>query len=502
MRKILSLLIIIGALSGCSKDFLETKDPNQITNDSYWTSESDVEFAIYGCYDALQQDGLYGGGPYAPNFRDHDCLSDNAYNAWGWNGLKFIADGSITSDHAVLLRYWNSNYRGIARVNQVIKNVPNIEVLDDEVKNSYIAEAKFLRALFYFNLVNTFGDVPLILSTQEIDDAHIAKSDKDLIYLEIIADLEYAVDNATIEQVGRAGRGAALGLLTRVYLYDGQFANAAETAAEVMAMGYGLYNDYTGLFSSASELSNEIVFSVRFESLLDGEGEKFSGTWAKNAQTHHQPMPNLVNDFYCTDGLPISESPLFDADDETMNRDPRLDVTILFGGEVWIDGGNPYNPKKSKTGYALQKYVRNTTENITDGDQDFYLIRYADILLMRAEALIENGELGQEVYDLINLVRQRVGMPTIEEVEGTGLSQDQLREILHHERRVELAAEGFRYYDLKRWGKLQEARETASNDPVNAVYTPVYQGEKSLYWPIPQVEVDNNTKLEQNPLWK
>ena len=106
MKRILySLLISMSVLSGCSDEFLSTEDPNQVTDDSYWTSEKDVKYAMYGCYDVLQRDALYGGGPYAPSFRDHDCLSDNSYNAWGWNGLQYISVGSITTDHWLLLNF-------------------------------------------------------------------------------------------------------------------------------------------------------------------------------------------------------------------------------------------------------------------------------------------------------------------------------------------------------------------------------------------------------------
>ncbi|MCG8578459.1 MAG: RagB/SusD family nutrient uptake outer membrane protein, partial [Bacteroidales bacterium] len=135
------------------------------------------------------------------------------------------------------------------------------------------------------------------------------------------------------------------------------------------------------------------------------------------------------------------------------------------------------------------------------GSQDFYLIRYADVLLMRAEALVESGSVGQEVYDLINTVRQRVNMPTVESVEGNGLSQDQLREIIRHERRVELAFEGLRFYDLKRWGEMEEGYNRIAADAVKG-YVPLYQGKKSEVFAVPQEELDVNKNLVQHPAWQ
>jgi len=502
MKSYTYILFVLLSLTACSDSFLDKTDPGQITDDKYWTSEKDVLYATYGIYDVLQRNAMYGGGPYNPGFRDHDCLSDNSLNFWDWNGLGLLAEGTINKDHWFLLDYWSDNYAGIARANNVIENVPAMSVLDEAVKNSYLAEARFLRALFYFNLVNTFGDVPLLLEPITVNESHVPKSSKEEITHEIIEDLLFAAQNTNVDDFGRADKGAVLGLLTRVYLYNKQYELAATTASEVMGMGYDLYPDYPSLFTEANEQSNEIVFSVLFQSLSEGEGEKFSGTWAKSPQTHHQPLPNLINDYYCIDGLPIGQSPLYDASDEIANRDLRLNASILFPGQIWIEGGKPLASNIPKTGYMMKKYIRNTILFNTDGPQDFYLIRYADILLMRAEALIETNNLTQEVYDLINAVRQRAGMPKIEDVEGSGLSQEALRNILRHERRVEFALEGLHYYDLKRWGTLKEAMERAANDEISVTYKPVFEGEKSYYWPIPQAEVDANRELDQNPLWK
>jgi len=498
---ILYLFVLLGFLSACSDDFMDATNPNQISDGSFWSSKSDAVYALAGCYDVLQSRPMYGGGVYNSGIRDHDCFGDNSYNAWEWMGLEPIADGTTDATNWFLSEFWTSAYTGIARCNNLIENVPTIETMSEDDINTILGEAKFLRALYHFNLVNGFGEVPLILESQTVETAHIAKSSVREIYDAIIDDLKFAADHIGSVEFGHASQSAAHSLLAKVYLYDGKFTDAAASAKQVIDLGqHSLFADYSTLFTPDNEVNSEIVFSVRFQSgLADNNGEGFSGTWAKVPQTHHQPMPNFVNDFYCTDGLSIDKSPLYDASKKNINRDPRLETSILFQGEIWFEGGKPYD-KKLKTGYAMHKYIRNTTDYMTDGPQDFYVIRYADVLLMRAEALIESNQITQEVYDLINTVRARVNMPKIEDVEGVGLSESDLRDILRHERRVEFGLEGTRYYDLKRWGTLEEATVRANADNIVG-HTMVFNGEKSLYWPLPQVEIDNNKLLEQNPNW-
>lgn len=500
-KNIIYILLAALTLGSCSEDFLDKSNPNQIGEESFWSSKSDAEYALVGCYDALQSGQMYGGGVYSSGMRDHDCLSDNSYNAWEWQGLENIADGSIDYSHWLLSGFWENSYKGIVRCNEVIHNVPNIEMDKDDI-DRVVAEARFLRALYYFNLSNAFGQVPLILDVQAVDNADVAKNTEREIFDAVIDDLKYAADKLSNYNYSHADKGAALSLLAKVYLYDQKYDLAAEAAKKVIDLKqYSLFDDYSSLFTVANEVNNEVVFTVRFGTGFgDNNGESFSGTWAKVPQTHHQPMPNFIDDFYCTDGLPIDESPLYNSNKKNENRDPRLEATIIFPGEVWIDGGSPFNKKKTKTGYAMQKYIRNEVGFLSDGPQDFYVIRYADVLLMRAEALIESDNTSQEIYDLINEVRDRVGMPHVEAVEGAGLSKDQLRKVLRHERRVEFGLEGTRYYDLKRWGTLQEAVTRANADAVSG-HLMVFEGEKTLCWPLPQSEVDNNKLLDQNPNW-
>ncbi len=229
-------------------------------------------------------------------------------------------------------------------------------------------------------------------------------------------------------------------------------------------------------------------------------------------KVNSQPLANLVNDFYNTAGQRVSFPTTAPGATQKANRDPRLTATIWFRGDAFAQNANGVNQffgansPSNFTTYGQRKYAHTRSSPLgtnTAGaqSQDFYVIRYADILLMRAEALIESDPTNPEIYSLINQVRARVSMPSIESVEGSGLNQSQLRDILRHERRVELAFEGLRFFDLKRWGQVQAAYNRIIADAITA-YNPNYRNLRSEVFPIPLTELDANKNLEQHPAWK
>lgn len=509
--------IIIGLaliLVGCNADFLDVQSETQVSAENFWQSGDDAQLAINGVYTALQTRQLYGGVLNGTgSIFSHECLSDNFKNQWKWEGPGLFVEGNIDPNNNLFSTLWSQSYIGIARANSVISQLGQLPPgqIDDQTKLDIEGQAMFLRALLYFNLAVTFEDVPLILEPQELEDAYVAKNTQREILDAIIVDLNQAAAQmpATrpFNQYGYATQGAALGLLTRVYLFDQQFNMAASTAEQVMNLGYSLDSDYEKLFTPEGETSAEIIFAVRFFQTADTDnGETFSATYLGIPKVDHQPMPNLVKDYYGIDGLPTNLDPAANRD----SIDPRLSASIWFTDDVFLTNPEKIFRGNTATGFALKKYLRRETADdgtgpAGNGSQDFYILRYADILLMRAEALIESGETGQAVYDLINQVRQRpsVNMPRIEEVEGVGLSTEELRAIVRHERRVELAFEALRFFDLKRWGELGQAYQRMQEDVTNGVkaYSPLYQAERSEVFPIPQSELDANPQLQQHPAW-
>jgi starch-binding outer membrane protein, SusD/RagB family len=491
---IITTVILITAYS-CS-DQLELYNPNEISEKTFWTSETDAELALTGVYNSLQAGSVYG-----ERFREFDGFGGIGYFQWQTDGL-IITEGGATAENNYFFDIWKGYYDVINKANLVIDNVQNeIEGLSETRAKQIKAEAKFARALSYLTLIMLYRDVPLIIHEQKFSERYVEKTNQSEILKVIDEDIDFAVNNLPDSwanaDFGRADKWTALALKARAHLYFKDWAAAGNAAKEIIdGDRFYLYPDYGKLFSVEAEGNKESIFAVRFESGL-GEGENFSGTFKRVTRGSMRPLPEYVKDFYAIDGLPIDESPLYDPSSvDFMNRDPRLDFSVLYKTEKWVDN-LPIN-SNSPTGYDMQKYQRNVLGFYSDGPQDFMVFRYADILLMRAEALIEQNEITQEVYDLINQVRQRptIEMPAIESVEGTGLSQQELREILHHERNVEFGFEGLNFFDLKRWGVLKETYNSIS------FHNRVYQEGRTEVWPIPQREIDNNPNLEQHLEWQ
>lgn len=518
MKKLLIIFGLITSifLSACSEDFLDRQSETQIAEDNFWQSKDDAFLALNAVYASLQPPSIYGGNLNQwIGFPSFDCFGDNAFNQYKWEGAGRYMEGIATPADGPIRNIWQDLYRGVARANIVIQNVENMsdELIEQEEREDILGQALFLRSLIYFNLGVYYEDVPLILEFQNLEDAYVPKNSQSEIMEQITNDLILATDllpepsNRPSSQFGYATKGSALGLLARVQLYNHNYTgpNGVLDATErLMGMGYSLHQDYGQLFTLDGQFSNEIVFSVRF--LRDpntGNGETLSSTFNSTPKINERPMPSLVNDYYCIDGLPINESPLYDPNNPGENRDPRANATIYFPGDVYqitpnffVFSGN------SPTGFGKRKYIRRESlegESLSgQGSQDFYVIRYADVLLMRAEALAETGDIGG-ASELVNQVRARVGMPSVQDVEGS-VGQQEMIQIVRHERRVELALEGLRFMDLKRWEEVQQAFERAAADPVPG-YNPVYLGQRSEVFYIPQRDIDNNPALEQHPAW-
>lgn len=512
MKKILSIIFIV-TLSSCSKGFLDRHSLVDLAQNSFWQTEKDAYLGINGVYDVLQDRVLYSGNLNGTaGFTQYDGFGDNAYNNYKFEGPGNFMVANINPSDGMFSQLWVSLYKGVARANVAIENIPKIPAsgITDASRKVLLGQALFLRSLFYMSLAMYFQDVPLITKVQTLNDAFVPKNTYQEVSAQVMADLTQAItllpNSYPTAQYGYATKGAALGLLARFHLYNKNFQGVLDATTPLLTMGYGLHPNYSQLFTEAGEFSNEIVFPVRFNQDVSNNGELFSGTFAAAPKVDQQPMKNLVNDYYCKDGKPITSSPLYNAANPKANRDPRLSASVYFKNDTFLLDVAKVFTGNTATGYGQRKYIRNNNSSasgvavFSPGGQDYYLIRYADILLMRAEAMVELNQLST-VYPLVNQVRARVGMPSVESVEGAGLTQTALRNVVRHERRIELAFEGLRYYDLKRWGEVSNAYQRAIADNV-AGYTPVYQAGKAEVFPIPQSELNVNSSLTQITAWQ
>lgn len=523
---ILATIMTLIASIGCSDDFLTTEPEFALSSGTFWASRQDAELGLSGCYDVLQENWLYAQrNQNHTTLRERECFTDNSMNGFLYQNFNNIKTGTLNPDQGIVtLRPWRVLYRTIGRANILLANIDRVDDLDEEEKNIFKAQAKTLRALSYWNLTNAWDDVPLVTEEPDLDVATTPKSTAMEIYENLLVpDLEEAIgllpESWDGDDYGKVTKNAARALLARVHLFfngyhnvDGAAQAAADLTEDIIVSGqYQLFPDYQALFTSENEDNSEVIWSVRFTADAGGDNtEGFSYSFNNRPQPNNQPLQNFVDAFYCIDGLPIDESPLYDPGAYWENRDSRWDANIVYEKEKWLENRPPLNiaPGGFRTGYFIDKYVISNNEGLVQGNggQDWYIFRYADVLLMRAEALLLTGNTGQEVYDHINAVRARANMPSIEEVEGAGLSNQELTDILRHERRVELAFENTRFVDLKRWGTMEQAYQRSADDKKPGGASPVlngvaYQGERSIILPIPQQELDRNGALEQHPAW-
>ncbi len=492
--------IIIGVLlfSGCN-NYLDTVPSDQYTVENFWSSTEEAQAGLTGVYQTLRgypANQILFSSQVTPNSSRFD-------DPGGWRSL---ARGSAETTNPLFQDAWNSNYNGIGRANTVIDNVnaENLKDTDPNVINQIVGEAKFLRAFFYFDLANKFGGVPLIIETPDLEiHGDLGRSERGEVITQILKDLDESISAlAETNAPGRATKGAAMALKSRVLLYESRWSEAASTAQNVMDLNkYSLFPDYRGLFKLENENNSEVIWDIQFKLPEFGHGYDD----AVDRHSNNSPLKELVDAYYMNDGMSIQESPIYDPLDPYKNRDPRLYQTIRLMGYMY-NGMNDTPQQLDQTGFGTKKfttYSDNTKiAEIPAGKSEInpIVIRYAEVLLNYAEAKNEAEGPVQSVYDAINKIRNRptVDMPDL----PTGLTQEEMRQEIRHERRIELAMEGKYLEDIKRW----RTAEIEMNGPVHDWQGNVYEDRKfnsnrDYLWAIPTQEIDLNPNLQQNPGW-
>ena len=483
------IYILFGLLfSNCDEDFLDKQPLDQVSSQTFWNSEADALLGLVGVYSRLQS-GSFGFDRY-----NLDCLTDNARNMHNHDGVIGITEGQIQSNTGGMVSGIYANaYRGIATCNIFLKNVEDIE-MDAGVKSKYIAEVKFIRAWFYFNLQQIYGDVMIYKTPVTVEESIIKQSTSDEVLAFIHQDLDDAIaDLPDLPYGGSVVKNSALALKAKVYLHTEKWAEAAEQASLVLSSGNtSLSNDYTGLFITTGQDSNpnEILFSTRYLAPNNTMWYQIQVGW----WTSPNPRQELADAYQCTDGLSIGDSPLYDPLDPYANRDPRLIQSIQV--EPWYINGELIVQEFTSTGLIVQKGIDKTIGPLgygVESDNDFIHLRYADVLLMYAEAKNETSGPDGSVYDAINEVRSRVGvdMPEL----PAGLSKDDMRDHIRLERQIELAFEGHRYFDLKRWRIIPEVM-AAIDEPGKGTGSLLFKP-NHYNWPFPEGDMDLNPELDQ-----
>ncbi|AWW29089.1 hypothetical protein DN752_02450 [Echinicola strongylocentroti] len=478
MKKYINIII---AVLICSCTDLERYPLNSIGEPQFWATSDDATSGINGVYNVLANNHMY-----RDFMRHSDAIGDNAYSQFSFNYYLEISEGRGFDASSVWPQnFWRKSYEGIVRANEVLENVPAI-TMEEATKNRILGEARFLRALFYFHLTNLYGDVPLILAKQTINESLVARDPKAEVTAQILEDLNFAISNLpqsySPSDLGRATKGAAYALQSRVHLYNKHYAQAITAANEVIELGYQLLpmENYKDMFLPTLENNSvESIFEVQF---LGKTGTSGVGS-AFNASSGAIPAFGS-----------ISYSPLQELVDTYEAGDIRKNITVLSEGQSFA--GLEFDPVRSLTGFAVIKGVIPDATITDDGDANFVVFRFAEILLNLAEAENELNGPNTTVYDAINKIRNRVNLSDL----PSGMSKEAMRVAIKKERRLELAFEGHRYFDLLRYGK---ADLKASMESVTSVegHERVY-ADRLLQWPVPQSEINIDPNLlPQNEGW-
>ncbi|TDB67907.1 RagB/SusD family nutrient uptake outer membrane protein [Arundinibacter roseus] len=492
-----SLLLLSFLLNACSQSILDVNPTDRFTDQTFWQTEEHAVAGLNAIYNSLFGGSLHGGQIMG----ELEAATPNAYayqSATG-NIARGIHDASNTP---IINTRWNQAYAGIGRANTLLERIPAIQMSETN-KKRYIGEAKFLRALYYFDLWSVYGGVPVIVSAPDAEQGTLPRNSADEVLAQILKDLDEAAADLpktySGNDRGRATSGAALALKARTLLYASRWAEAAAAAKSVMdAKTYTLFPDFRGLFMQENEGNTEVIFDVQYKNPEYVHGndinyDQFNG---------FAPVLDLVNDFYMIDGKPITSSPLYNPAKPYENRDPRLNATIMTVGSMF-KGRPVIATTYPQTGFGLKKgttYKDNEAppagkvDNISDLNN--IVLRYGEVLLNYAEAQNEATGPDASVYEALNLLRARAGMPAF----PAGLSKDQMRQEIRHERRIETAGEGLYYFDIRRWRIAEVVMNSeAKNWLGNRVDTRTFDPARDYLWPIPTTATQLNQNLTQNP---
>lgn len=481
----------LSLLSGCGKKFLEETPNDQITDANFYKTEQDAILAVNASYSEMAKGGQYNYALWGIG----DIGSDISFTGGGGGGdgieqqqLDFF---NIPTTNPIITRLWGGCYIGIGRANIVLQKVPAITSINPSVRDRVVGEAEFLRAKYYFDLVRAYGDVPLLtvppLTPAEVN---IARTPAAEVYTRIVADLTDAITKLppsyTGDDIGRATKGAAQGLLAKVYLTQGNLAGAAQRAQEVISSGqYSLFTNYGDIFKIANNNGKESLFEVQYVSgrntyTFDGlgfVGNEFFGPRGQSIVPQGGYGFNIPEDDFV-------------AGYET--GDVRRNVTVWMPGDAYPAPDTRKQPAAlpgSPSGYGCKKwFIGKVNTNIWDSGLNIKVLRLAEVYLILAEA---SGPT-QAGLDAINIVRRRAfGLPlTTASAKDlpASISAQAFKTAVWRERKYELAFENDRWFDMKRTGELLTSPQLIAKGvkPYNIVL------------PLPQSELDVNPNLKQN----
>jgi len=502
----------------CNKDYLNRfpeSDPNSAT---YYTTADQLTLAINAAYNNLsyQQDGF----PYQMQL---EGTSDLVWQRPATDA-QTIGLGQHTSNTTMIRTIWTQSYIGIGRCNALLENMIKAKSVTTAAQYSRIeGEAKFLRAYYYGTLISLYGDVPLVVKSMPTEESYLARTPKAEVLNAIFSDLDSAAAKLPLSytgtDIGRATKTSALAFKSRIALYNAKWDVAAAASKAVIDLGYhALYPNYRNLFMYVGENSRESILAFDYKLTIRTNAAP-QNNQARNSSGFSGLIPTraLADSYECTDGLTIDKSTLYSTADPFKNRDPRMRQTLLGDGDTWFGAGgitfnmtfhpdsttcSRYTPTFAKipnlevtnafstySGFIMKKYLDPQDMAVPNQSElAFMLIRYAEVLLNYAEAKIELNQIDASVLDAINLVRARgYGVAATQTTLYPAIkttNQTELRAIVRRERKIELAGEGLRVFDIRRWNIAEKV--------MNGILFGKAMN-KAIYYSLPKPTLDENS---------
>ncbi len=504
MKKKYLIPIALFALTSCSKDFLNQEDPNAVTIENYFQTENDVLLAVNGLYQGLRSGSSVGEGStlYNEERSDNAGRNDNQSNA----GEPFqFNDFSILPSNTYLKSHWSAMYDAISRCNVLLTHVDKVTFTDEGLKERYKAETKFVRAMLYFDMVRKFGDIPLSITeitTKEQGEEAAFREKEAVVYEQIVKDLTEALQSDLPNTqhdyaVGRTSKAAVHAVLGKVYLTMGSTLEGGDKQAnfvkaeEHLAASYGMRAfgklteiPYAEVFEVAEKNKcEELIFQVQY---LQGDP-----TYSSSIARNYQARGEFVNSQFKSTGS--GQVAKLDLVKDYEASDIRKDFSVKFASDAQVND------------WFVTKFRDTSDDAGTDGwgGNDWILIRYADVMLLLAEAKMNLGK-DAEAIVLLNEVRERAGLPTYQQSVADANYKTKyptLKDAILHERRVELAFENQRWFDLIRnydaEGLVSYFKKKSQSDYGNAKISNI--SVKDRYYPIPFDEYKlNPEKMYQN----
>lgn len=521
---------VIATLSLYSCNDMETSPINEFTDKTYWTTPERAQYVLNMAYKQMYNVGWM--------FTD-ESLSDNMIDGRSICDQRLIRLGQASPITNVFEIRWSEMYGGIKTCHVFLENVDCISNFPEASKARMIAQIRFIRAYLYFRLTTYWGAIPFFTKDISLDEANnIARTDHETVVNFIEKELdEIAEDLPTNDQLaeserGNITRGAAIMLKARVCLMESDWQGVVDCCEKLIFQQsqngtYELFPTYRGLFSEANEYNNEVILDRAYvrQLITWDEMQDMIPLTQGGRVADRVPTQALVDSYIMLDGSNISSSTTYNSERPYENRDPRMTATIIYDGYDWSanvdnaeagivihtapDGGTNdsyvLGSNSSQTGYYLRKWYAPQTEGSLASGLNIIFMRYADVLLMYAEAKMELGQFDETVWnETIKPIRERAGFTLSSALSyPMGKSQDQIRTIIRNERRSELAIEGLRWYDIKRWKAGKQFLNgyvygaTFNNSTIRLDYRQ-FDENRDYLWAVPQSQIDLNPNLGPN----